>query len=116
MKQFLILLLSLICILSLSACDGKSGKDFGQSEDLYRFEAIILEVHDAHFLVKPREDTQEARSADKIVVSTQNADSNVQWQVGDPVLITYDGIIMETYPAQLHQVYKIEKLTLSLTE
>ena len=111
MKKFLTLILSLICILSLSSCDGKSGKDFDRPDDRYRFEATILEVHDAHFLVKPCENTQEAKSADKIVVSTQNADPNVQWQVGDPVLITYDGIIMETYPAQLHQVYKVEKLT-----
>ena len=111
MKKFLALTLSLICILSMAACGGKSGKDFDQPDDLYRFEATILEVHDAHFLVEPCEGAQELRSSDKIVVSTQNAVPNVSWQVGDLILITYDGLIMETYPAQLHQVYKVEKLT-----
>lgn len=111
MKSFLVSALLLICILNLSACGGKSGKDFDRPDDLYRFEATILEVYDAHFLVKPGKDTQEAKSSDKIVVSTQNADPNAQWQVGDLIMITYDGIIMETYPAQLHQVYKVEKLT-----
>ena len=116
MKKVLALIFALICIASLAACGGKSGKDFDKPDDLYQFEATILEVHDAHFLVEPSKDSQEARSSDKIVVSTQNADPAVQWQVGDLIVITYDGIIMETYPAQLHQVYKVEKLTPSLTE
>lgn len=93
----------------LVACDHHSGKDFDKPDDLYTFTAKILEIHDDYFLVKPDAGTQEANSCDKIQVSTQNADRSVEWKVGDPVQITYNGVIQELYPAILGQVYKIEK-------
>ena len=116
MRKYIALVLALVCVLGLVACDSKSGKDFDQSEDLYQFTATILEIHDGYFLVEPRAGMEELNSADKFEVSTQNADHSIEWQVGDRVLITYNGEILETYPAQLGQVYKVEKLTLTLTD
>ena len=116
MKKLIALVLALVCVLCLSACDGKAGKDFDKADDLHQFDATILEIHDNHFLVEPCVGMNELKSADKIEVSTQNADKSVEWKVGDLVLITYDGVILETYPARLNQVYKVEKGTLKLTE
>ena len=110
MKKFLMILFALICLLSLVACGARSGKDLDKPDDLYTFEATILEIHDSYFLVEPAADSQEINSSDKIQVSTQNADSSAQWQVGDLVRITYNGQIQELYPAILPQVYKVEKL------
>ena len=116
MKKLIALVLALVCVLCLSACDGKAGKDFGKADDLHQFGATILEIHDDCFLVEPSAGMDELKSADKIEVSTQNADKSIDWKVGDLVLITYDGVILESYPARLGQVYKVEQGILKLTE
>ena len=116
MKRLIAIILALTCIICLAACDNKSGKDFDKPTDQHQFDATILEIHDNYFLVEPGAGMDELKSADKIEVSTQNADKSVEWKVGDLVLITYDGVILETYPARLNQVYKVEKGTLKFTE
>lgn len=116
MKKLIALMLVFSCVICLVACDNKSGKDFDKVEDKYQFDATILEIHDNHFLVEPCAGMNELKSSDKIVVSTQNADKAIDWKVGDLVLITYDGVILETYPAKLNQVYKLEKVVLKFTE
>ena len=117
MKKLIAIILALTCIICLAACDNKSGgPDFDKPNDLHQFDATILEIHDNYFLVEPGAGMDELKSADKIEVSTQNADKSVEWKVGDLVLITYDGVILETYPARLNQVYKVEKGTLKFTE
>ncbi len=109
MKKRIACALVLIVMFGLVACGGRAGKDFDKPDDLYTFDAKILEIHDSYFLVKPDAGTQEANCSDKIKVSTQNADRSIDWQVGDLVRITYNGQIQELYPAILPQVYKVEK-------
>ena len=116
MKKLTAMILAMFSLFSLVACEGKTGKDHDLPEDMYQFEAKILEVHEGFFLVEPSADSQESKSSSQITVSRQNADPELEWKVGDTILITYDGQIMETYPAQLGQVYKIEKLTFILTD
>ena len=116
MKKLIAIILALTCIICLAACDNKSGKDFDKPTDQHQFDATILEIHDNYFLVEPGAGMDELKSADKIEVSTQNADKSVEWKVGDLVLITYDGVILESDPARLNQVYKVEKGTLKFTE
>ena len=116
MKKLIALILATVCVFGLTACDGRSGKDHDQPEDLHQFEAKILEIQDGYILVEPASETWESRSAGKIEVPTQNADPALKLDIGDSVLITYDGQVMETYPARLGQVYKIEKLTFVLTD
>ena len=109
MKKWIVYTFVLIVMFGLVACEGRAGKDFDKPEDLYTFDAKILEIHDDYFLVEPNAGTLEANCSDKIEVSTQNADRSVDWQVGDQVRITYNGQIQELYPAILPQVYKVEK-------
>ena len=116
MKKLIALALALVCVSGLVACDSKSGKDFDQPDDLCQFTATILEIHDDYFLVESKEGTEELNSGDKFEVPTQNADQSIEWQVGDRVLITYNGGVLDSLPMQLGQVYKIEKLTLTLTD
>lgn len=75
--------------------------------DEVTFEATVLEVHDGYYLVNPVEGSRELNSADKIEVSMKNLDPSLEPEVGDIIEITYDGIIMETYPARLHEVYSV---------
>ena len=109
MKKWIVCTLVLIVMFGLVACGGRAGKDFDKPEDLYTFDAKILEIHDDYFFVEPDAGTQEANCSDKIKVSTQNAHQSADWEVGDQVRITYNGQIQELYPAILPEVYKIEK-------
>ena len=76
--------------------------------DEVTFEATVLEVHDGYYLVKPVDGSHELKSADKIKVSMKNLDPSLEPEVGDIIEITYDGMIMESYPAILHEVYSVK--------
>ena len=108
MKKWILFVLVLICMLSLVACDNKSGKDFDETKT-FSFQAKVLEVHDSYLLVEPLANSNESKSAGRIQVSLK--DKKASWSipvVDDLVEIVYDGNIMETYPAQLGKVYRIE--------
>ena len=102
MKRYWIVLLALLCILSLTACKAAS------KEDVHSFEATILEVHDTYLLVEPAEGAWERSSADKIEVSLQDKTSWPIPQVGDTVNVFYNGELMETYPARVGKLYRVE--------
>lgn len=76
--------------------------------DEVTFEATVLEVRDSYYLVKPVDGSHELKSADKIEVSMKNLAPSLEPEVGDIIEITYDGMIMELYPAILHEVYNIK--------
>lgn len=69
--------------------------------------ATVLEISDGYLLVEPVEGSPELSSADRISLMIQNMPPSPEPQVGDVVEIQYDGAIMESYPAQLGQVYRI---------
>uniref|UniRef100_UPI0040568C36 M56 family metallopeptidase n=1 Tax=Agathobacter sp. TaxID=2021311 RepID=UPI0040568C36 len=75
--------------------------------DSIAFKAEVLEIHDGYFLVKP-ESGWAINSADQIEVPMENMDPSLEPQVGDIIEITYDGKILETYPARLSNVYSIK--------
>ncbi len=66
----------------------------------YTFTATILEITGNSVLVEPVEDQDESLSSDKISFSRQDLE-DIDVRVGDNVEITYDGVIMESYPAQI---------------
>lgn len=71
------------------------------------FEGIVLEKTENSILVEPLEGTSERNSADRIWVSTQgiseekSLETLEEAEAGDKVGITYDGMIGESYPAQI---------------
>lgn len=79
----------------------------GRGRDASVFTATILEIHDGCYLVEPSEGSAERTSADRIEVPIQNAAPSPEPQVGDTVEIEYSGVILETYPAQIADVYAI---------
>lgn len=72
------------------------------------FEATVLETGDSCCLVEPVEGSAELNSADRIEVQIPTSDPAIEPEVGDLIEITYNGSIMETYPAQLGEVYNIK--------
>ena len=68
------------------------------------FQASVIETNDDSITVKPVDGSLELDSADKFHISNED---NLELQIGDLVEISYNGEIMESYPAQLGEVYKI---------
>lgn len=76
------------------------------------FNAKVLEVNEKNILVEPLKDEIERNSASKIYVSTDVISGNPvpELKKGDEVRIIYNGEIMETYPAQIADVFTIIRI------
>ncbi len=80
--------------------------------DIYNepsFNGTVTEVHDKYILVAVDEESDAFKSSDLISVSlaTKLKDSMTSFKIGDKIKVFYDGMIAETYPAQVHNVYAI---------
>ena len=81
-------------------------KDSEIVQELPYFYGTIIESKDNNIIVEPREGENIRKSADKISIGLGEY-SDVVYMVGTNVKITYDGTIMESYPAQVKAI-KIE--------
>ena len=72
-------------------------------EEQFEFIATIIGAYDSAILVEPEEGTNERKSSDKIsmVIERPTDGTNDFYVVGNKVKITYTGVIMESYPAQI---------------
>ena len=96
-RYFALLLCAVLIALSFSACSHDS--------ECF-FKAEITEVGDSWIMLSPLSEYPEGNSSDKISLSGWIGEDDVE--VGDIIGIYYGGEIMESYPAQLAGVYKIE--------
>lgn len=71
-----------------------------------KFVARVLEVNEKSILVTPTDDSS---LCDKISVAIPENQAQIL-QVGDTISIVYDGVLLESYPAQINNVYSIEIL------
>ena len=79
-----------------------------------KFEATVIEI-DPGLIVMPNADSNEFKSSDKIAVNSTDVVLNVEGEeislndlrVGDLVEIIYNGVILESYPAQISS-YRIQ--------
>ena len=99
-----LLISTILIVLALVRGDKKSIGNVSTAT----FEAEILEIHDSYYLVKPVEESQELKSADQIEVSIGNLELSLKPTTGDRIKVEYDGEIVESYPAQITEVYDIE--------
>lgn len=75
-------------------------------ENEYSFFGKVVESADNYIIVEPNEDEEERKSSDKISIGLGEY-NDALYMVGTNVKITYDGTIMESYPAQV-KATKIE--------
>lgn len=92
---------SLVLIVDGEAVLYKSVENVG-----YSFLAKVIQSGEKYIIVEPVEGSNERKSSDKISIGL-GENNDVIYPVGTNVKITYDGMIMETYPAQIN-VIKIE--------
>lgn len=76
------------------------------NEGQYQFVGTIIEAHDNSIIVEPEEGTNERKSSDKISMEITRPTSGVNdfYVQGNKVRITYNGVIMESYPAQISAI------------
>ena len=72
-------------------------------EEQYEFIGTIIDVYNNSIIVEPEEGTNERKSSDKIsmVIKRPTDGTNDFYVIGNKVKITYNGVIMESYPAQI---------------
>ena len=78
-------------------------------KDEFSFYGTITQVEKNLFFVEPDENEEIRKSADLIMVEKLKIDTNVKYEVGERVKITYDGSVMESYPAQINAI-KYERI------
>lgn len=92
------------------------GCNNSRKKDEVSFFAVVLENNESYLLVEPEEGSSELNSADRMTVSIGDAallDSHDKEIVvgdikpGDKIHIFYNGLIAESYPAQINKCYKI---------
>lgn len=98
MKRKLLCVILTLCALGAAACGERPAKPAETERETVYFQAEVLEVSENSLLVEPLEGTTERGSADRIWV-TVNAPTAAR--EGDTVEIGYDGILAESYPAQI---------------
>lgn len=103
MKRILAVLTAFLLIF-LTSCAAEAPAEEG-SEQVFR--ATVLSVGDGFMVVEPAEGEEELRAADQITVALEHMDPSPEPQIGDTVEISYNGEILESYPAQLGEVYGI---------
>lgn len=95
MKKLLTLVLALACVLGLVGCNNKSLNREPSITGIVKEaseKAILIENDGGEYWV----------SAD-----VENKDSVTQFNIGDEVVVYYDGNIAESYPMQISTVYAI---------
>ena len=70
----------------------------------YSFCGTITQVEKNLFFVEPDEDEEIRKSSNLIMVGKLKLDTNVKYEVGERIRIFYDGMVMETYPAQIKAI------------
>lgn len=88
--------------------DNKTAASSNMTANAAVFRAKVLEVQEKNVLVEPLEGEKELLSSDKIYVSLGKLAQIPEIRVGDILMIHYDGMIQETYPAQINGTYAID--------
>lgn len=70
---------------------------------VYKFTAAVLEIYDGSVLVQPLAGEDELRSSDRFSVNIAGLD-DLDVQAGSYVVIYYNGMIEESYPARISAV------------
>lgn len=111
-KIFAILVLLALSVSVFSGCviiSNSAGETIAYSKSAkedHFFKAEIIEMSEKALVIKPLDEYSEARSSDKISIPNWFAKDAVK--VGDIIGISYDGVILESYPAQLSKIFSME--------
>ena len=103
---FWVIVVAVIACAVVTVCFATNPKQ-DISQEQRTVQVRITGVEDRSFLVAPAEGSWELSSSDLFRVPITNMPPSPEPQVGDIVEITYDGVILESYPAQFGTVYSM---------
>ncbi|MDO5002884.1 MAG: DUF3221 domain-containing protein [bacterium] len=99
-KTILTILLCGVMVLGLTGCNKSDGKDkLNSKDDVHTFKGIIVECEQNSMIVKPDNTEEEYKSSDKFRI--EYVDGFNSCKIDSKVKITYEGLINESYPAQI---------------
>ena len=99
MKKLIALLLSLICLLGLIGCSNKSMNYIIANEP--NITGVVKEANEQSILI------ENEKGEYWVSLNVENKDSTTHFNLGDEVVVYYNGIIAESYPMQINTVYAI---------
>ncbi len=91
---------------AVSINDAASSKG-SQTDEWSVMEAEIVELDGNYCIIEPVEGSWELSSSDKISIPADEIEGSRDPQIGDKVIVKYDGCILESYPAQLGNTQSI---------
>lgn len=109
MKMISVYLLLALLLFGLVGCAATQDNE----EEHVTFLATVVELPGNTVIVEPEESSAAAASASRIALSLSDITDDSLPQVGDVYQIEYDGVILETYPAQLHRVFSMEVVSVA---
>ena len=99
MKKLVALLLSLICMLGLVGCNNRSMNYIIANEP--NITGVVKEANEQSILI------ENEKGEYWVSLNVENKDSTTHFNLGDEVVVYYNGIIAESYPMQINTVYAI---------
>ena len=99
MKKLVALLLSLICMLGLAGCNNRSMNYIIANEP--NITGVVKEANEQSILI------ENEKGEYWVSLNVENKDSTTHFNLGDEVVVYYNGIIAESYPMQINTVYAI---------
>lgn len=99
MKKYWLIILSIICVLGFVGCNNRSLNYIISNEP--SMVGIVKETNDNSILI-------ENENGEYVVsLEVECADSMTHFNIGDEVVVYYDGNVAESYPMQINKVYAI---------
>ena len=111
MKKLIALVLALVCVLGLVGCNSKKDVPFDETGAF--FVGKVVEINETTMLVEVTyKGNCGVSEGNQVYVSTEKMagilNSDPEIVTDNYVRIEFDGSIMETYPLQLGDIYKID--------
>ena len=103
MKKIVTLLLSLVCLIALVACNPKA------DEERVYFVGKVIEVYDGRCLLEVTNNGNQGIASGDVVVVNTDIENCPTYAVGDFLRIEFDGTMALSYPPQILRVYAIAK-------
>ena len=99
MKKLIALVLAMVCVLGLVGCNNRSMNYIISNEP--SITGIVKETNEDAILIE--NDNGEYW----VSLNVENKDSMTSFNIGDEIVVYYDGNIAESYPMQVNTVYAI---------
>ena len=99
MKKLIALVLAMFCVLGLVGCNNRSMNYIISNEP--SITGIVKETNENAIMI------ENADGEYWVSRNVENKDSMTSFNIGDEVVVYYDGNVAESYPMQINTVYAI---------